>query len=149
MKKLKKIIYIIIICFFIIYAYLMFFSTYGVKYDLTDCVRYFDSEGRYRLMLVGNVYFFVDEEKEFNQKANIIQYYYEDGIFYGVSLIKNENLYFVFNIETGEIKESLDVDSLSKEEKTILSSEKMIQLDIPNQYENYFRKFIPLKYRKK
>ena len=127
---------------------MMFFNC-EVKYELTDCVRYFDDEGRYRLMLVTDTYFFVDAKKEYGQKANIIQYYYDEDVFYGIYLFKNQTTYFVFNIKTGATNEYSNINLLPQSEKSVFTGTNMIQLDKPNKYQRYFRKFIPLKFRKK
>lgn len=148
MKIGKKIIYVTLICICSIYFFL-FFSNSKVKYDLTDCVRYFDDYGRYRLMLVADTYFFVDAEREYGQKSNIIQYYYNDNVFYGICLYNEKTTYFVFDIKTGKEKEYSDANQLTRKYANVFSSNNMIQLDKPNKYERYFRKFIPLKYRKK
>ena len=149
----KKFFYIIlpIIIVFVVYLYLLIFSTWKVKYDLSDCVRYFDEEGRYRLMQIGDIYFFVDAEKEYGQKPYILQYYYDGEMFYSIyfSELDDKRAYFLFNVKTGEKKETLDIDTLSKNEINILNSSSMIKLDPPNDFQRHFRKFIPLMFRKK
>ena len=149
MKYLKKIIYLIVVCCLLSYLYLMFFSTYEVKYDLTDCVRYFDTQGRYRLMLVGDIYFFVDAEHEHKQIANIKKYYYDNDIFYGICSTAEKQMYFIFNTDNEKSVETNDINALSASDIYILESDNMIELEKPNQFQKYFRKFIPLKYRKK
>lgn len=107
---------------------LSFFFTDGVKYDLTDCVRYFDSAARYRLMSVGGAYFFVDAEKEYQQKPNVIQYYYDGETIYGISFVNERYLYFLLNTNTGYHEESYDKKLLSPKALEIFDGDKMIKL---------------------
>lgn len=149
-KVTIKIIMIIVISISTLsYIFLLFFSDYAVKYDLTDCVTYFDKEGRYRLLLVADKYFLVDGEREYPQKSNVKSYYYTNNKIYGTCLTDNGTLYFVLDIGECEGQEVYDTDYLTDEAKAIFKSDRMIKLNIPNEYERHIKKFIPLRFRKK
>ena len=100
------------------------------------------------MLFVANEYFIVDGEKECPQKSDVKSYYWDGNKIFGTRLMDGQKIYFVIDTGTGEHQEVNDVDLLP-DEKKVFNSVKMIELNAPNEFQRYIRKFIPLKFRKR
>ena len=135
----------------LIFGYILFyfFSNIKVKYSLRDCVTYFDENGQYQLISIGNRYFFYDakEEKEISQR---VRYYINDGN--DIYAILESGDYFYLNIQNSDIFISGDINEFDSEIRESFSDMDTSELrDLTSEIGDltrYLLKFVPLKLRK-
>lgn len=150
---------ILIITFVVIttgFCLILFLNGYGIKYPTTDCVTYFDKDGQYQLLYVGNNYYLYDAKTEKSICPTIRYYLHDNDIVYLIHDIFvggnaqspiYEKRYAIFDIATGKLTSKKTKDELG----IIFTSEKNM-IELPREksdFERWISDFIPLKFRKK
>lgn len=147
----------------IVYIIILFHLNLNIKYNLDDCVTYFDNEARYQLIEIDN-YFIVDKKKETTLFTNVTKYAFQDEILYvefnefagysGEAHHDNEIhicMYGIYNLHDESKVVVKDITDFSKKNQSIFNNEEvMIKLDSNiNSWNKHFSELIPSRLRKK
>lgn len=155
MKKTQTLL--IVLCTLCVGLFLRFFvDGYGLKYSISDCVTYFDKDGQYQLLYVGNNYYLYDAKTTESICPTIRHYQHKDNNIYLIYDVyiggdaQNpiyEKYYGIFNIKTGTLVSAKTSNELPE---SFVMEKDMIELPHKkSNFERWISDFIPHKYRKK
>lgn len=134
-------------CVIVFGFYMMMLLDVGIEYPLYDCVTYFDKDGRFQILDVGNTYYLKDALKEEIIGSNIKYYAIEGNDVYFIFQYDEEE-YGSLNVISGKYISTTDKASMLKEYH--FQKGKMYDLtERPNEFVEYFLKFVPIRVRRR
>lgn len=147
----------------ILYAINLFFFNSNIKYNLDDCVTYFDEEARIQLIEIGD-YFVQDKKTNKTLFSNIIKYAFVNDVLYvefnefigylGEPHHDNAiyvSKYGIYDAKSERIVINNKLCDFDKNIQNIFNNQKMMIELNPNRnfLKRHFSKLIPKKIRKK